>query len=63
MTVAAKAARRGKLREDHADGGSHRQHHHQGQDGADHRDGRQLVAVEPTRSENMTVTWRRSAVS
>jgi hypothetical protein len=39
------ATRRGEPREDHADGGSHRQHHHQGQDGADHREGRQLAAA------------------
>jgi len=60
--VHSAATRRGKHREDHADGGSHRQHHHQGQDGAGHREGRQppaaavalswgasrLISVQPT---------------
>ena len=38
--VHSAATRRSKYREDHAHGGNHRQHHHQGQDGADHREGR-----------------------
>ena len=42
--VHSATTRRGKHREDHADGGSHRQHHHQGQDGAGHREGRLPVS-------------------
>jgi hypothetical protein len=42
--VHSATTRRGKHREDRPDGGSHRQHNHQGQDGAGHREGRLPVS-------------------
>ena len=56
--VHSAATRRGKHREDHANGGSHRQHHHQGH-GAGQREGRQLAT---TAVASSWVAWRLISV-